>query len=41
LADIPDVPRRRRPGQGVRRLQLGESLAQSELAPADPAAAEE
>jgi hypothetical protein len=36
LADIPDVPRRGETPKGPRRLQLGRTLNQGELAERDP-----
>jgi hypothetical protein len=36
LLDLPDTPRRRRVAKGVRRVQLGRTLPQGELADRDP-----
>jgi hypothetical protein len=37
LMDLADVPRRRKVARGPRRVQLGRTLSQGELASRDPA----
>ena len=36
LMDMANLPRKRRPAKGPRRVQIGVSLPQAELAPSDP-----
>ncbi len=36
LMDLPDTPRRMRAERGPRKIQLGETLSQRELADRDP-----
>jgi hypothetical protein len=36
LIDLPDIERQRKPARGPRRVQLGRTLRQGELAALDP-----